>query len=227
MSTSIDWTNKVQVLDQVNKEGTLLRKASKALKQDKDVIKVSVLNNSDAFRKVDADYKSILAKDKPFFLEILKKNGLLLEYASDELQSDVDIVSTAITNNGLSIRYADNFIHDPSIVFMAISQNGMALEFASEELQNNFFIVFNAVLQNGFAIQFASEDLKKNKDIVIAALKQDVRSKSWISHDIKNVPEIMSIIEEGENALTQKFQDMDNKLKTKTQYDLLKKKNKY
>jgi len=225
MSTPIDWTNKTQVLEQVNKEGTLLRKASKALQQDKDVIKVALLNNSGSFRKIDTDYKSVLVKDKPFFIDILKENGLLLEYASDELRSDLDIVSIAITNNGLSIRYADNFMNDPSIVFMAISQNGMALEFASEELQNNFFIVLNAVLQNGFAIQFSSDDLKENKEIVIAALKQDVRSKSWISHDIKQDPEIMSIIEEGENTLTQKFQDM-NTLKTKTQYDLLKKNNK-
>ena len=225
MSVPIDWSNKVQVLEQVKKEGTLLRKAIKALRQDKEVIKVAVLNNSNAFRKVDVDYKSTLAKDKPFFIDILKENGLLLEYASDELQSDIDIVSTAITNNGLSIRYVDTFSNDISVVFMAISQNGMALEFASEELQNNFFIVLNAVLQNGFAIQFASEDLKENKEIVMQALKQDVRSKSWISSNMKKVPEIMDIIKSGENALTQKLQDM-NTLKTKTQFDLLKKNNK-
>jgi len=223
MSRPIDWSNKVQVLEQVKKEGTFLRKATTELKQDKDVIKAAVLNNRDAFRKIDTDYKSVLAKDKPFFLDVLKENGLLLEYASDELKSDIEIVSTAITNNGLSIKYVDTFINNPSIIFMAISQNGMALEFASEELQNNFFIVLNAVLQNGFAIQFASDVLKENKDIVIAALKQDSRSKSWLSHSIKSDPEIMDIIED-ESNLIKKFQEIDT-LKTKTKYDLLKKNN--
>ena len=72
MNKTIDWNNKDQVLEQVKKEGTFLRKASKELKKDMDIIKAAILNTRYAFTKIDAEFLHILKQNKPFFLDILK-----------------------------------------------------------------------------------------------------------------------------------------------------------
>ena len=181
MNKTIDWSNKDEVLYQASQNGyTSLRKASKELKKDMDIIKAAILNNSSAFTKIDAEFLPILKQNKPFFLDVLKKNGLILEYASNELKGDIDIVSTAISQNGMALKHAsDELQNNKDIVLNAVKQSGMVLEYAPL-LQNDKDIVLQAVKQNGFAIQFASDDLKENKEIVIEALKQDSRSSIWI-----------------------------------------------
>ena len=65
MNKTIDWNNKDQVLEQVKKEGTFLRKASKELKKDMDIIKAAILNTRYAFTKIDAEFLHILKQNKP------------------------------------------------------------------------------------------------------------------------------------------------------------------
>ncbi len=39
-------------------------------------------------------------------LEAVKDNGLMLQYASEELKSDCEIVHCAVKENGFALRYA-------------------------------------------------------------------------------------------------------------------------
>ena len=61
----------------------------------------------------------------------VEKNGLLLQYAADELRADAEVV------------------------FAAVQQNGWALLHGSEELRSDRDIVLAAVQQNGRALQHA------------------------------------------------------------------------
>jgi len=149
MNKTIDWSNKDEVLNQSSQNGyTSLRKASKELKKDLQVILTAILNDIDAFKFIDPEVKLMLQNNKEFFLYILQINGLFLKFASVELQNDIDVV------------------------LMGVSQNGLVLKNASKELQNNKDIVLNAVKQNGLALEYAPL-LQNDKDIVLQAVKQN------------------------------------------------------
>ena len=68
----------------------------------------------------------------------------------------------AVQKKGAVLEYAsENLRNDRELVMKTVQQNGFALEYASEELRNDRKIVKTAVQQYGDALQFASEDLKK------------------------------------------------------------------
>ena len=83
--------------------------------------------------------------NKNVVLEVVKQNGLALQFASEKLQDD------------------------KNVVLEAVKQNGWALAYASENLRDDKDIVLEAVKQNEWALQFASEELRIDKDIQIAA----------------------------------------------------------
>ena len=83
--------------------------------------------------------------NKNVVLEVVKQNGLALQFASEKLQDD------------------------KNVVLEAIKQDGGALRFAPEELRDDKKVVLEAVKQDGRALRFASEKLCNDKDIQIAA----------------------------------------------------------
>merc|ERR1712224_46450 len=85
-----------------------------------------------------------------------------------------------VQQDGCALQFAsEEMKKNEQIVLAAVQQNGFALEFASEGMKKNEQIVLAAVQQNGFALQFASEEMKKNKNIVLAAVQQDERALAY------------------------------------------------
>jgi thiol-disulfide isomerase/thioredoxin len=85
-------------------------------------------------------------KSKEVVMAAVQKNGLALQYASDEMKNDKDVVTAAV------------------------QQNGLALEFASEKLKNDTDVVTAAVQQDGRAFRHASVRLKNDTKVMKAAL---------------------------------------------------------
>jgi serine/threonine protein kinase len=124
-------------------------------------------------------------KNKNHFIEVVKQNGLALEYFSKELQMDKEIVLEAVKQNGLALKYASKELqNDKETVLEAVKQNGLALKFVSKELQNDREIVLTAVKQKGY-LEFASEELQNDKEIVLESLKQDGRSLKFASKKLQ------------------------------------------
>ena len=85
--------------------------------------------------------------------------GTYLQYIKPDQYKETyrEIVETAVKKDGLSLQFAkENLNDDEEIVFMAVSQNGFALEFASDTLKNNLRIVKKATDLNPDAMEFAS-----------------------------------------------------------------------
>lgn len=108
-------------------------------------------------------------------------NGMLLEYASEDLKNNRKIVHTAVKSCCAAFQYASKKLqNDRSIVLYAIKQKDeneyspdgftSVLEYASKELQNDREVVLAAVTQNGYALNFASEELKRDREVVLAAI---------------------------------------------------------
>ncbi len=97
-------------------------------------------------------------------------NNSRLEFASDRIKKNKEIVSQIIKNCPCSLQVVlDNLNDDEELVFDAISQKGRVLEFASERLKDDYEIVKAAVTNDGSALRFASERLKDNYDLVVIA----------------------------------------------------------
>ena len=66
-----------------------------------------------------------LRNNKEVVLEAVKKNGSALEYASERLQADKDVVLAAVKQYGDSIVYANwdsDVLYDREIILAAVKQ---------------------------------------------------------------------------------------------------------
>ena len=114
-----------------------------------------------------------LKADKEIVMAAVQQNGLALQYASDTLKADKEIVMATVQQDGLALQYASNTLkEDKEIVMAAVRQNGHALVYVSK-LQAGRAIVMAAVQQNGWALRYASDSLKEDKEIVMAAVRQN------------------------------------------------------
>lgn len=76
----------------------------------------------------------------------------------------------AVQNDGTALQFAsDELRNDKDIVLNAVKQNGSSLKLASERLQNDKDIVMTAVQQNRYALMYASKELQEDYDIQKAA----------------------------------------------------------
>jgi hypothetical protein len=72
-----------------------------------------------------------------------------------------------MTGRGCAI-YISIYIADVSlkknleVVMTAVTQNGNALEYSGKDLKKDLEVVMTAVTQNGRAFQYADKDLKKD-----------------------------------------------------------------
>jgi hypothetical protein len=67
----------------------------------------------------------------------VKQYGLSLDCASQELQSNKEMVLKAVKKNGGALLLSKFFQNDKEVVLEAVKQDGFSLEYASIELQND------------------------------------------------------------------------------------------
>ena len=110
-----------------------------------------------------------------------------LEYASEELKNDKEIVLAAVTpstyreRGWVAVYASEEMRKDKDIMMAAVTNHGRALEYASEELRDDKEIVLAAVKNNGNSDLYASIRLQGDKDIKQVAA--DTRRKSRACDD--------------------------------------------
>ena len=68
--------------------------------------------------------------DKKFALKLLEKNGLALEFCSEELRDNKTVVLKAVKQNGLALKYASERLRkDQNVILEAISSNPESRQF--------------------------------------------------------------------------------------------------
>ena len=66
-------------------------------------------------------------------LELIRVEGWMLFDASDELRNSKQVVTAAVTSDGLKLYYvSDELQNNEQAVTAAVTENGCALEFASD-----------------------------------------------------------------------------------------------
>ena len=96
-----------------------------------------------------------MCNDKTKVMEMVKKNGLSLRTANEDLRADRDVVVAVVRQNGRSLRYTSEELRaDRDVVLEAVKQNWIALGYAKPELRNDNEIMLEAVRQDGTALQY-------------------------------------------------------------------------
>ena len=120
------------------------------------------------------------------------QNGVSLEYASEELRTDREVVLAAVHQNGVALEYASEELRtDREVVLAAVHQNGVALEYASQELRTDREVVLAAVRQNGLAFKYAySVKLRTDREVVLAAVHQNGLAFKWAYGELQGDREV-------------------------------------
>ena len=170
-------------------------------------------------------------------VKLITINGLILGYASEELQNNSELVRLAVTQSGEALRYASEELQNsPEIVRLATIQSYYALEYASTDLKNDYqfmkemiaqnpnYISYagsnlkndyqfmkEIIVQNGMALQYASEELQNNSELVRLATTQSCYALEYASPYLKNNYQFMKemVTQKGE-ALQYASEELKN-----------------
>nr|CAG4714939.1 unnamed protein product [Naegleria fowleri] len=201
------------VLAAVKQNGEALNWAHGNLAMDKEIALEAIKQNKKALRFVAEDllldYEFMLTalklifpefshlttfdySNKDIMMKLVQENGMLLEFASDELKNDRDIVLNAVNNNGNALEFAsDGLKNDIEITFLAVKNAYFALYNVCSEFKSDKQVVLSAVHRHGSSLKFASDDLKNDKEVVMAAVRQNGYALSYASDDMKNDIEVV------------------------------------
>jgi hypothetical protein len=132
--------------------------------------------------------------DKRHVLQLCRLDGTLLAAASRELRDDCEVVTAAVTQNGLSLKHASRRLRDDrSVCLAAVSsaaaassattttgpgesesgdsgQNGLALRFCGRELRDDEAVVAAAVADDPRAFALASKGRRGDQKLALAAV---------------------------------------------------------
>ena len=160
-----------------------------------------------------------IKNNKNIVLAVMKKNGYLLEYTSDELKNDREVVITAISNsNGQALQYASEQLkNDREVIFTALKYNSDLLKHASDELKNDREIIIAALQKNASeygsecVLKYVSDDFKNDFEIVKIAIKNSDYALQYASDKIKNDREfVMTAVKKNGHALESASNELKN-----------------
>ncbi|WP_448216739.1 DUF4116 domain-containing protein [Endozoicomonas sp. 2B-B] len=120
----------------------------------------------------------------------LVKDGL--EYVSQRIRSDKELVLEAVTGHPSNLKYASQELrNDKQVVIAAVTQRGCCLIDASSKLQDDDDVVKAAIKQSPDALEYASERIRRDKSIINSVIKQGVCHLRYASKTLLNDREYM------------------------------------
>ena len=153
------FSNSKSVKEEIQKQLLLKPKKKKLLElnHDKTITKVVPVKRDDDFT---------LQKRKTLRL-IYDSDTFRFDDIPLSLRSDREVVIATLERNGLFLEFlSDEYKNDHKVVKIAVAQNGLALEFASNSLKSNKGICQIAVKNNREAFTYVSEKLFSNANFM-------------------------------------------------------------
>ena len=117
------------------------------INQMRKIIKQNILSNNN-FDSIFYFFDIIneFQNDKKVMLKVVKKNGLMLKYASPKLKYNKEIVEEAIKNNPFALEFTYLSDIDKEIVIDAVKRNGLSYRYVSGDLEFDEEIIFYALI---------------------------------------------------------------------------------
>ena len=174
------------VLKAVEVNGAIYEYLSDELKKDEEIAIISINSYFESFRHLPDE----LFDNERVVEAAIENNQFgaeVLEYASERLKDNKDIVMHAVskstgvelfsedrpeegyTYNDALCYASERLRDDTDVVLLSVENNPDSLKSASARLQNDYDVVLTAVKGNAHSLKYASEELRNNKDLVLIA----------------------------------------------------------
>ena len=172
------------------KSGHVLCLASKALRNDKDVVMAALEKKG-----IYLEYASLeLQNNRSVVMAAINNSDIysssfesVLNYVSAELKNDKEVVMAAVEKNASSLVHAsDKLKNDREVAMVALKKTGHALADVSDRLKNDKEVVMVVVKECGNALRHASDELKNDKGVAMVAVKNDGHALAYLSDELKN-----------------------------------------
>ena len=126
----------------------------------------------------------------------IEQNPVALEFVSNRLKNDREIVYNSVSKVGWTTCYAsDKLRGDKDLILAGVKVDGQILYYASKELRDDKDVVLEAVRNKGLILKYASHRMRRDKEIVLEAIKQDKRAKEYIaSEELLNDSDVQAIL---------------------------------
>jgi hypothetical protein len=147
----------------------------------KTIAKEAVTKDPNAFEWVplhlqdEGEVAFAKPQNEDWVLEVLKRNGLAIQFAIEKHRQNKEIALAAVGQNGLALKHLPDFQKDEEIVLAAVRQNGLALKWAEDSLKTTSTILSAAIKNDGFAIQFANHILNNSNSVSTQETKKVIR----------------------------------------------------
>jgi hypothetical protein len=190
--------------------GTYLQHASEELKADKEVIMAALKSGYSLPYEHVSD---ALKTDRDFLLEMVSLDAYCLEFFSEELKQDEQIVLAAAKNSGnAALEFgSEKFKKNKNILTEVVKNSHNALSFLAENEKNDKKLVITAVDHNGYALQYASEQLRNDKDVVIAAVRNYGNALEYASEQLQNDKDlVITAVRTNGDALQYASEELQN-----------------
>lgn len=96
----------------LQKDGLKLEKFPDCIKENEEYCYLAIKQNYEALKFVK---NKRVINDKPVILKLVENNGLLLEFVSDELKKDFEIIISAVSNNSDAKKFISPIVKEKII----------------------------------------------------------------------------------------------------------------
>ena len=159
-----------------------------------------------------------LKNDESFIVEAVKTNPLAIEYASESIKSNQQLMDTLVVEHKIysALKYASMEVKDNvQIVKEAVKDDAFFLEFASDRLRDDEDVALLAIDSDANcteAMQFVSDRLKNNREFVLKVVSM-IGFVEYVPEEYRNDEEIVmaAVRKDGQSICFAGEQFRDNK----------------
>eukprot|EP00978_Attheya_sp_CCMP212_P042358 scaffold256745_cov55-Attheya_sp.AAC.2 len=154
-----------------------------------DMAMTAVSNNGMALQYVPGDMQDM--GDNGIVRAALLNDGLSLQFVSEEMRQNSDVVKMAVCSNGRALQFAHVDVRDDDeVVNLATSNNPCAMKYASERLRGDIglvTLVFQLMIDNGVLLkEYRDEDFPDwiNVPLLaqnVAALRLEMSDRTFVN----------------------------------------------
>jgi|MDSW01.1.fsa_nt_gb hypothetical protein len=152
--------------------GSVFEHVPEWLRADEELALIAV--QADHYYEVLQNVSTDLQDKKTVVLAAVTSDGLNLQFASDRLKDNEDVVRAACKQHPSALQYASaRWLNNTNLVLNNVRLDGLLLAGVNERLQGDKRVVLVAVRQHGAALQWASDTMRNDKDVVLASLNSE------------------------------------------------------
>lgn len=178
-------------IEEVAQDWRRLRKASEAVRNDKDLVLAAIDRSHGEAIKFAGDQ---IRADREVMLAAMGHNGSLYKYANSSLGLDVDFMKAALQqapcrNCPLPTwqwHTSPAICMDKTFMLLMVARQGVALQYAGSELRDDEELVRAAMHAYPLAFQYASFALRGNRAFATYAVGVSLQNLFYVSEDLRS-----------------------------------------